>query len=493
VALVEYVDGDPVVRRVNAAFEETFGHPPARTVGASLNDLVVPDDDGTADDADARARAGEAVRRVVERETAAGDRREFLLRTAPADANGAGTLPARPPDDAADPGERGPLVYATYVDVAGAVPTRPTLDRYKPLAETLDDPVYLLDAEGRFQYVNRSFLDLVGYDRGEVLGAAPSLVKDDAAVERAEAELGRLLSDDGPDDVQFEVAIRPRTGDPIPCEDHMGVLPYDGERFRGSVGILRDIRDRKERERALRRRNERLDEFARVVSHDLRNPLSVARGRLDVARREVGDDADAHLESVDEAHGRMEELVEDLLELARGSGAVEDPDPVDLGATAGRCWDTVATATATLAVETDATVLAEESRLRQLLENLMRNAVEHGSTGSQNAERSGDVAERSSAGSRTESDDAVEHAGDDVTVEVGDLADGFYVADDGPGIPPDEHEAVFEPGHSTTDDGTGFGLAIAERVAEGHDWSLVATAADDGGARFEVRGVEFAD
>jgi signal transduction histidine kinase len=101
--------------------------------------------------------------------------------------------------------------------------------------------------------------------------------------------------------------------------------------------------------------------------------------------------------------------------------------------------------------------------LSQLLENLFRNAVEHG--------------------------------GDDVTVNVGSLPGGFYVADDGPGIPAADRESVFEPGFTTNDDGTGFGLEIVEAVASAHGWDVRVTdaAEGEGGARFEFTGVDVLD
>jgi PAS domain S-box-containing protein len=120
---------------------------------------------------------------------------------------------------------------------------------FDTLARAMEDPVYVLDAEGQFTYVNEAFLDLVGYDRGELLGADPSIIKDEDAVATAERNLGRILSADGPDSVTFEVAIQPKNGDAITCEDHMGALP--GERFRGSLGVLRDVTARKKRERRL--------------------------------------------------------------------------------------------------------------------------------------------------------------------------------------------------------------------------------------------------
>jgi signal transduction histidine kinase len=118
--------------------------------------------------------------------------------------------------------------------------------------------------------------------------------------------------------------------------------------------------------------------------------------------------------------------------------------------------------------------------------------VEHDSTGSQS--RTDDAVEHDSTGSRPEADDAVEHesaADDGVTVTVGDLSDGFYVADDGPGVPLDDRDDVFEAGYSTTDTGTGFGLRIVQQVAEAHGWTIRLTESAVGGARFEIRGVEF--
>jgi signal transduction histidine kinase len=118
----------------------------------------------------------------------------------------------------------------------------------------------------------------------------------------------------------------------------------------------------------------------------------------------------------------------------------------------------------------------DRSRLRQAFENLLRNAIEHGSTGNRNSTSSGD---------------ADEHGGSDVTVTVGALPDGFYVADDGPGIPDDLPDDPFDAGVSTSPEGIGVGLSIVEGVAEAHGWT-VRTAGGDG-ARFEFTGVDVVD
>jgi len=86
------------------------------------------------------------------------------------------------------------------------------------------------------------------------------------------------------------------------------VTGEEGEEL-NRVGVIRDVRERKRREEALRRKNERLEEFASIVSHDLRNPLNVAQGRLDLAREEYDSE---HLEVVANAHERMAALIDDL-------------------------------------------------------------------------------------------------------------------------------------------------------------------------------------
>lgn len=461
--------------------------------------------------------------------------------------------------------------------------------RFFTLADALDDPVYVLDNEGQFTDVNDALTALAGYGRGELLGSDPSVIKDEKARAAAEQHLARILSDDGPDSVTFEVEIQPKSGDPIPCEDHMGVLPYEGTDFQGSVGVLRDISERKARERALteakehyrilveqnliglyitrgteliyhnerfaelfgypaesnvlagesflplveaadrgrleenltgveadygeslrepyigvchggetvnvelhargidlddepavigtvvgvndddrlwelRRERDRLEEFTSIVSHDLRSPLSVARGQVELAR--TGDDAASGdvLSTVADALDRMDELVAELLTLAKQGEVVSDREAVDLPAVAESTWRNVATAGTTLEVTADGEIDADPGRIKAVFENLYRNSIDH--------------------------------TDGDVTVTVGDLdadggARGFYVADDGAGIPADERTAVFETGYTTADDGTGFGLAIVAEIVEAHGWQIKVCEGRDGGARFEIRDGEY--
>lgn len=212
----------------------------------------------------------------------------------------------------------------------------------------------------------------------------------------------------------------------------------------------------KEREQHLEQQNERLEDFANIVSHDLRNPLNVANGRLKLAQEDCNND---HLSHVEDAHERMDALITDLLTLAQQGQVSPDRSIIHLTDIVESCWQNVRTKDATIITETDSTIRAEESRLRQLFENLIRNSVEHG--------------------------------GSDVSITVGDLDSGFYFEDDGSGILPAERDAVFKNGYSTSEQGTGFGLSIVKQVVEAHGWDIRVTDSSEGGTRFEIIAVEF--
>jgi signal transduction histidine kinase len=253
----------------------------------------------------------------------------------------------------------------------------------------------------------------------------------------------------------------------------------------GAVGrcleMTVDITALREREEELQRQNDRLEEFASIVSHDLRNPLNVALGRVELIE---GAENDEHVRSIRKSLDRMTALIDDMLTLARQGRTVEDPERIALGTTATDAWEHVESEHATLVTDLDEAVTGDPGRVMQLFENLFRNAVEHGSTS--NRTQSDDAVEHGSTSPDSQArQDSVEHGRTDVTVTVGPTPDGFYVADDGPGIPESDREAVFEHGHTTNEDGTGFGLAIVENVASAHGWSVSVTDSESGGARFE--------
>jgi len=229
----------------------------------------------------------------------------------------------------------------------------------------------------------------------------------------------------------------------------------------GARGTFQDITERKKREEELKKQNERLDEFASLISHDLRNPLTVALGRTTYLQEMCDGESAEQLEVIAKSLNRMEEIIGDTLTLARKGETVGDTVPVSLLELCGTCWQGVDTGEATLNIEDEITVKGDANRLKHVFENLYRNAIEH--------------------------------SNDSVTVSIGRTSEtGFYVEDDGPGIPENDRDDVFEAGYSSERDGTGFGLAIIKRIAEAHGWEVSVTEGSDGGARFEFENVEFA-
>jgi signal transduction histidine kinase len=282
-------------------------------------------------------------------------------------------------------------------------------------------------------------------------------VRDTEATGEASVE-AQLLTDDG---------------ETIPYEFVSKLVTDNGETT-GRIGIGRDISARKAYERQVAEQNDRLQHFAEVLSHDLRNPLSVALTNLELFAQR-GDEE--YYTTARTGLDRMDEMIGDVLTLARGSGSIEygKYETIGLRQSATNAWELIDSDAATLEIADSLVVDVDASRLQQVLENLFRNSVEHSSTSG-----------------RTRFDDTIEHCDAGVTIRVGALPneDGFYVEDDGPGIPESERAEVFDPGHSTKDDGTGFGLTSVREISDAHDWDVTVTESDDGGARFEFTGVK---
>ncbi|WP_245902744.1 sensor histidine kinase [Salinigranum rubrum] len=401
----------------NRAVTEATGHTDEALSSLSTDDLFV--DAASVRQRIADADAGEGPFDVTVL-TADGDRLDYEFAvTTHGDADGSDDS-----DDSDD--ERDGYVVCVGREAAGR--SGRGRDWYRTVLEALPDAVYAIETDGTIAYANEAYVTMKGVPRDDLLGTDVDDWIADETVDRAD-ELRREL-DAGTRDVgAIEYEFVTGEGARFPAEIRFTRVGDDRFGF-SRVGIIRDVTERAERERRLQRQNDRLEEFAAIVSHDLRNPLNVAQGRLELARQEHDSE---HLASVERAHDRMWSLIDDLLTLARQGEGTLDLTTVALPALAERCWHSIEQSGARLVVETEATLHADESRLQRLLENLFRNCVEHGPT--ENRPQAGDSVEHVSPDGRP-TDDADANGESGVTVTVGDLPDGFFVADDGPGVPP---------------------------------------------------------
>ncbi|WP_254763218.1 sensor histidine kinase [Natrinema marinum] len=310
----------------------------------------------------------------------------------------------------------------------------------------LDDVFYVYDERGELVFWNDRLEELFDLTADQLAGMTPMeffLEADRPAVERAvEAifETGEIV-----------VEARANTTEGTILFELSGHRLTDDEgSIVGFCGVGRDVTERREQSVKLTAQNDRLSEFATILTHDLRNPLAVAYGDLEQYR---SDGDEERLDLLGDSLDRIGRIIDDVFVIARDGRSVTDAEAVDLAAVARDAWDMVDTAAATLDARATVVVDGDASRLQRLFENLFRNSVEH--------------------------------AGPSVTITVTETETGFAVEDDGPGIDATDRGAIFDPGFSSSTDGTGFGLYIVETIAEAHGWSVAITESATGGARFE--------
>lgn len=441
--IISVIDPDGEFQYQSPSIESILGYDPADTIGDTAWEYIHPDDrERVIEKFEDWIHAAEKMTQVVEYRAQHADGTWRWM-----EARGTGEFTAQDMDG-----------YVTYArDVTARKRRREELQelklQYQSVVENFPDgAVFLFDDDLMYLQAGGNELNSIGITPDEVVGSTPrdlfpASIASDLCQHHHTALAGESsILDQSLNGEQYRIRIAP-------------VRP-DEEAVTRGIAVFENITLQAEQRQALERRNERLDEFASIVSHDLRNPLNIAGGYIELAQ----DTCDAPpLTKAADAIDRSQALVDDLLTIARTGTDLTDVQPVALPDTARQCWDTIDTATdatGTVEITTTARIKADPDRLQQLLENLYRNAVEHG--------------------------------GEGPSIEVGELSDGFYVADNGVGIPQAERDTVFEAGYSTSETGTGFGLRIVKQVADAHGWDIRITDSASGGARFEITSVDFA-
>ena len=458
---IEYNGNEPIVRAVNVAFEEVFGYTTADIGGQSLDAVIVPEDaSASASQINEQFRnGGQRDTHEVTRQTRDG-LQEFLIQTAPFEDRSGGFVIYT---DISDRKRREKKLSALH-EVAEQLAVSETTDEICERTITASREILSFD------------LSVISLKDGELI--KPRTLSEDvppdglAAMSVSEGIVGKTYRT-GESYVFDDLATVPEAKPQGPYKSALSVPVGKHGTFqavaetRGAfdetdceltellIRHTENALDRLHREQQLERQTERLNRFASMLSHDLRNPLNVAAGHIDILRTECDSD---HIEPIAQAQRRMEELIESVLILARNGGEELSVEPVTIAEVAERGWESVDTPDATLAVETEVIITADPSQLQQLFENLFRNAIEHTSGA--------------------------------VTVTVGPLEDGFYIADTGPGIPVNERDKIFASGYSTTAGGTGLGLTIVYEIVQAHGWEIAVTDSASDGTRFEITSID---
>lgn len=223
-----------------------------------------------------------------------------------------------------------------------------------------------------------------------------------------------------------------------------------------------DITEQKEREQKLQRQSEQFDNCSSAVTQYLETVLEDIDPEIDRLQQETDHQS---MKRTKRNLDGLKALIEDVQTFGQ-SDTIDEVRSIEVGKITANCWEELETKQATLDLRTELTVDADPGLLRQLFEELLTNSVIHG--------------------------------GDDVTIAIGDLdgEEGFYIEDNGNGIPEDDRESVFTIGYSTVSHhqsagtglsaGTGYGLPIVEEVVTAHGWEIEVFESDTAGVRTEI-------
>ncbi len=242
--LVYTIDADGEFAFLNDALEGITGYEPDDLIGENVSTVMAEDDLETARDRIRELRsAGEPTRTF-----------EMDLETVDGEVIDAENhMALLPGDDDEFAGTAGVIR-----DITDRKERERDLERFEAIVQALDELVYTLDAEGRFTYLNDAAKSILGYEPEELLGEPAATVIPSDDVERAQDRIRELLRSDAPSRT-VEIVLETADGETIDVENHIALLPGDDGEFVGTAGVVRDITERKERERRLETTRARLE------------------------------------------------------------------------------------------------------------------------------------------------------------------------------------------------------------------------------------------
>lgn len=319
--------------------------------------------------------------------------------------------------------------------------------------DSMNDIFFVIDTNGNINKVNNSGLKCITsisnyseQDIGEIN------IRDIFPQSQTEQINKSLSSVNKGNHVRFNIEAKTNQNESLELEIKISPLYNDINEIIGIVGMARDVTEENEYKRKLKKKNNKLDKFAKIISHDIRNPTSIAKGNLNLHINNHGstDELDTTLKSIH----RIENILEDVLYITKSNTDELNKQNITLKSIANECWKNLNVKNSELKINTDKIISQNKKLSSRLFENLFKNSIEHG--------------------------------GDNVRITIGGTKNGFYVEDNGTGIPKNKRGKIFNQNYSTSETGEGLGLSIVEHVCDLHEWTITITESKTGGARFEI-------
>lgn len=360
-----------------------------------------------------------------------------------------------------------PHVLASIIDITERKRAQEVHDRLAAIVEGSDDAIIAKSTEGTILSWNRGAERLYGYDAGEAVGQPVFMLIPESGIEDEARLLARIR--DGEHVEHFETLRQRKDGSLVHVSVSLSPLRDGSGKVVGTSSIVRDITDAKLRDAELRRSNAELEQFAYVASHDLQEPLRMVANYVELLasryRGKLDDRADVYIGFASDGARRMQRLVSDLLAYSRIGSEGKPLRRVDSGAVLDQVLRSleplIAEHGAEVTHEGLPRVLADESQLGQLFQNLVANAIKF----------------RSKAPPRVR-----------VTAERQGEDWAFAVSDNGIGIDMKFADRVFQMFQRLHDrgkyPGSGIGLAIAKRIVERHGGRIRVESAPGAGSTF---------
>ncbi|WP_191965873.1 MULTISPECIES: PAS domain S-box protein [Haloferax] len=340
-----------------------------------------------------------------------------------------------------------------------------TLQTYREAIEHAGHAIYITDTDGIIEYVNPAFEEQTGYTEQEVVGETPALLQSGRYDDEFYDDLWETILDGEQWHYEGMVDAR-KDGSEFYVDQTIAPIVVDDEVVR-FVAINRDITDLKEYQRTLEDRNEQLELLNEIVRHDIRNDMQIVLGMSQLLEDHVDEDGRGQLASITEKSDHVVELTQTVGELMAtlltdetdGTTAISLTHP--LNAAVDELAHANPDADIRIEGEIPSTPVCADEMVESVFRNILNNAIQH---------TRADVPEV--VVSATEGDG-------DITVRI---------ADNGPGIPESQRDAIFGKGERGLESsGTGLGLYLVQTLVDHYGGSVTVSDNDPSGAVFEIR------